>query len=49
MLFLLFRPLVARKALTHNQDVYLKMLDEQLKQGISVLDQQVKYQRDCLA
>merc|ERR1719428_1405356 len=31
------------------KDAYLKMLDEQLRQGTAVLDQQVKYQRDYLA
>lgn len=36
-------------AIARQKDVYHKMLDEQLKQGISVLDQQTKYQRDFLA
>merc|ERR1719382_1663295 len=35
-------------AIARQKDVYLKMLDEQLKQGVTVLDQQVKYQRDYL-
>lgn len=35
-------------AIARQKDVYLKMLDDQLKQGINVLDQQVKYQRDYL-
>eukprot|EP00927_Polykrikos_kofoidii_P011872 TRINITY_DN15079_c0_g1_i1.p1 TRINITY_DN15079_c0_g1~~TRINITY_DN15079_c0_g1_i1.p1 ORF type:complete len:303 (+),score=41.88 TRINITY_DN15079_c0_g1_i1:97-909(+) len=36
-------------AIARQKEVYLKMLDEQLKQGISVLDQQAKYQRDHLS
>lgn len=36
-------------AIARQKDVYLKMLDDQLKQGINVLDQQVKYQRDYLS
>jgi len=35
-------------SIARQKDVYLKMLDDQLKQGINVLDQQVKYQRDYL-
>jgi len=35
-------------AIARQKDVYLKMLDDQMKQGINVLDQQVKYQRDYL-
>lgn len=35
-------------AIARQKDVYLKMLDEQLKQSVTVLDQQVKYQRDYL-
>jgi len=35
-------------AIARQKEVYLKMLDDQLKQGINVLDQQVKYQRDYL-
>uniref|UniRef100_A0A7S1PMB4 Uncharacterized protein n=1 Tax=Alexandrium catenella TaxID=2925 RepID=A0A7S1PMB4_ALECA len=35
-------------AVSRQKDVYLKMLDEQLRQGVIVLDQQVKYQKDYL-
>lgn len=35
-------------AIARQKDVYIKMLDDQLKKGINVLDQQVKYQRDYL-
>lgn len=35
-------------AIARQKDVYIKMLDEQLKQGVTVLDQQVKYQKDYL-
>merc|ERR1711959_25394 len=30
------------------KDGYMKMLDDQLKQGTTVLDQQMKYQKDYL-
>merc|ERR1719382_258846 len=36
-------------AIARQKDVYLKMLDEQLKQSVTVLDQQVKYQREYLS
>ena len=41
--------LLCEATITKQKESYNKMLDEQLKQGVSVLEAQVKHQRDYLS
>eukprot|EP00933_Yihiella_yeosuensis_P052832 TRINITY_DN50960_c0_g1_i1.p1 TRINITY_DN50960_c0_g1~~TRINITY_DN50960_c0_g1_i1.p1 ORF type:complete len:383 (+),score=75.28 TRINITY_DN50960_c0_g1_i1:80-1228(+) len=36
------------EAVSRQKDAYMKMLDQQLQQNLTVLDQRIKYQRDAL-